>query len=459
MIARLFNSRKTIQAMVLALALFAIHVIWFGIGFNIVMRNYYAGGSAFLNGGDPYSTTMKLGPSNAFRYSPQFALAAGGMARVGIKDNHVVPWVLGVYVLASTTMFALGLCRWYDFGKVNPGIGASICMMMALAAAMMDTLISTGVYQINAFCIGLTLAGLAEYRDGRHATAGALLLLAANIKIYPVVFFAILALRFKPGYWIGALCAGIAAFLIPVFFVGWTHNLNMHIAFAQSLLETSGSYQILDIRASFERVGLALPGVVLHWLVAMVSLAAFGVYGVISRAPDWRPWFACGVAAILLLSPKTEVFTYVFLAPAYVLMVDWCVQSPVPFWRRHGAWLFALCAVLIASARFADPQWYRSESPNEIIRVIGALGIWGMVVCILLAQLWRERKGSIGKSWTSGLCNWRSRRVANPPPTTTPFFTVCFALPSPRPGHTSPARCSSAVGASDEGCRPGFGQS
>jgi hypothetical protein len=402
MLEKFFQSRLLTQVTLLAAVSFALHVIIQGVGLNIVMFDYFAGGHAFLSGMDPYEVTKPLGPSNSFKYSPQFALLAGLMARVGVRGGEIVPWVLGIkgghvalwvpgaWVFASTILFFAGLGRWFDFSKKT-----SLLLPVALVAAMTDLLVSTGAYQINAIGIGLTLLGLAEYRDGRHATAGALLLLAANIKVYPVVFFVILALRFKPGYWIGALCAGIAAFIIPAFFVGWTHNFNTHVAFARSLLETSGSYQILDIRSSFERVGLALPGVVLHWLVAMVSLAAFGVYGVVSRAPDWRPWLSCGVAAILLLSPKTEVYTYVFLAPAYVLMVDWCAQSPVPFLRRHGAWLFALCAAWIASARFVDPQWYRSENPNEIIRVIGALGIWGMAVWILLAQCWCERKGKI----------------------------------------------------------------
>ncbi len=384
-----FNSPRALTTAVVALALFAAHVLWGGVGCNIVLRNYFAGGLAFLDGRDPYAATVSLGASNLFLNSPQFALLAGGLARAGINGKTVLPWAPALWVFGSAALFASGLCRWHDFSKPAPSRAAGVCAALALAAAVVDFLVSTGVYQVNAAVIALVLLGLAAYRDHHFAAAGALLLVAANLKIYPVIFLAALALRFNKRFWLGAGAAGIVLFLLPVPFVGWTHNLATHFAWVRATLAVTDSYPILDLRSAFGRVGWDGAGEVLRWLVAGLTAPAFFIHGVAMREVNWRPWFACGAAATLLLSPRTEVFTYVFLAPAYVLMADWCATSATR-WRRAGAWVFALCAAFIASARFVDPQWFRSENPREIQRVLGALVFWGAATWMLLADLWRR---------------------------------------------------------------------
>ncbi|MDR2674581.1 MAG: DUF2029 domain-containing protein, partial [Opitutaceae bacterium] len=391
-----FRSPLLVQIAVVALAAFALHVIWIGVGFNIVMYGYYAGGKVFLNGQNPYEVTLSLGLNNSYKYSPQFALLAGKMAEAGFDGRQAASWVLALYTLASTTVFAAGLCRWHDFRKQHPGALLPLCMLAACAAALLDLVVSTGVYQVNAFAIGLILAGLASCRDHHHARAGALLLCATLFKVYAVVFLFILALRFKPRFWLGALAAGSIMFLLPVPWVGWAHDFDTHLAWVKSTLSVAGTYTILDLRSAFEHVGLATLGGTLRWLVIIVTLPVFFIYGVVVRKPDWRPWLTCGIAAILLISPKTEVFTFVFLAASYIMMVDWCADSDAPFFKKYGAPLFALCAVTIASMRFIDPVWYKSENPNEIVRVLGALVIWGLCAWILSAAACRRLRAVFG---------------------------------------------------------------
>jgi hypothetical protein len=419
-LARFFNSPRALTVTVVALALFAAHVLWCGVGLNIVLYDYFAGGLAFLDGKDPYVATLPLGPSNSFKYSPQFALLAGALARASVVGKSVMPWAPALWTLGSCALFALALCRWHDFARqtapapapaappawsadilsasgragrprsMSQAFSARLCGALALAAAAVDFLVSTGVYQVNAAAIALVLLGLAAYRDSRFAAAGALLLAATNLKIYPIIFLAALALRFNKRFWLGAAGAGIVLFLLPAPFTGWSHNLATHLAWVKTTLAMTGSYAILDLRSMFAHAGLAGIGAILYWLVAALTLPAFFIHGVVARKIDFRPWFACGAAAILLISPKTEVFTYVFLAPAYAMMCDWCAESPSARWRKGGVWLFALAAVFTASARFVDPLWYKSENPNEIQRVIGALAIWGAATAILLAQLRRR---------------------------------------------------------------------
>ena len=393
MLHRFFQSSFWTQAVLLALFAFALHVIVQSIGINIVLYNYYLGGHSFLKGLNPYEVTLQNGASNQFKYSPLFAVIAGGMARASDPLNSIgAIRIAGLWVLASTLMFSIGLGRWCDMSRRAP-----FYIIIALAAAITDLYLSTGVYQANAICIGLLLLGLAEYRDGRHLASGALLLLASNFKIYPAIFFIALLLQFKWRYWLGALCAGLLAFIIPAFFAGWTHNFNMHLAWVNLVFHDTGTYRILDMVSAFERVGMPILGTVLGKTVLIISAFVFFAYIIATKKPDWRPWITLGISSILLLSPKTEVFTYVLLAPSYVFMFHWCMESDAPFLKKYGPAMVTLLAAVAASCRFIDPNWGHSENAIEIVRVLGALGFWvftGAVLALALYKNIKERRST-----------------------------------------------------------------
>jgi hypothetical protein len=283
--------------------------------------------------------------------------------------------------------FSFGLSRWYDLTRKAP-----FYITFAMLAAFLDLIVSMSVYQVNALIAGLMLLGLAEFRDGRFFSAGAILMLASNLKVYPVVFLVALALRFRRTYWIGALSAGMVALLLPALFVGWSHNMEMHIAWFSVVLGDAGGGGILDILSAFQRIGWKSVGLPLRWLVLVTSIPTFIAYFCLAKRPDWRPWMAFGLASLLLLSPRTEVFTYVLLAPSYVLMASWCAESGQGIIRSWAGPLFTVLAVAIASCRYTDPEWYRSESPREIVRVVGAMGFWVLTAGILGHGIYRSLK-------------------------------------------------------------------
>jgi len=394
MLHRFFKSSFWTQVFIVTLLVFAIHVLLQGLGIGlpnlpIVMRNYLLAGKYFIEGSDPYAGTAQLGSANAVRYSPLFVLIFGGMVRVFSSAPLLV---LGFWILAGIFLFAWGLRRWCDLS-----VPAPFYFILAAFAALLDLVISMGVFQVNALIIGIMLLGLAEYRDGRYYSAGALLMLAANLKIYPVIFLVALALRFRWKYWLGALAGGVAVFILPAFWVGWTHNIDLHLSWVRSVLHVTGDERVLDIVSSFERVGLAWLGVILDKAVFVVSLVVFYAYAAVSKRMDWRPWITFGVAAMLLLSPRTEVFTYVMLAPAYLYMIYWSRESAVCFIRKYGGILITLFAVAIASCRFIGPMWWHSQEPEQIVRVLGALGFWiftGAVLAFSLYETFKEKRAA-----------------------------------------------------------------
>jgi len=387
MLHRFFQSSFWTQVFVVALFAFAIHVLLQGLGLNIVMRYYLMSGNYFMEGADPYKATEQFGAPNSFKYSPLFALLFGGMARL---FGAAPLLLLGLWILGGVFLFAWGLRRWCDLA-----VPAPFYVVIAALAALLDLVLSTGAYQINAIVIGVMLLGLAEYRDGRCFPAGALLMLAANLKVYPVIFLAALLLRFRWKYWLGALAGGVVVFILPALHAGWAHNIDLHLSWARTVLHVTGDVRILDITAAFERAGFALLGVVLNKVVFVISLVVFYAYAIAIKRMDWRPWITFGIAAMLLLSPRSEVYTYAMLAPAYLYMFYWCGESKNGFVKKCAPVIVTLLAAASASCRFIDPDWGHSENKIEIIRVFSSLGFWIFTGAILVVSMYaslREKR-------------------------------------------------------------------
>ena len=377
------------QSLLLTALAFAYFAAFYDLGLNAVMHTYYLGGLSFVQGLDPYQITLLNGPSNQFKYSPLFAVI---MAELATGDQLMVA---SLWILAGIAAFSFGLSRWSDLIGKMPVYAAFSCV-----AALIDLTVSMASYQANALIIGFILLGLAEHRDGRFFTAGAILMLATNIKIYPVVFLLAAGLRFRSEYWMGALCAGIMAFALPAFVTSWDHNLEMHLSWFRVIVHDSVGSGVLDLVSAFQRLGLDSLGRVLRVIVLAVSVPLFFSYSAIEKRTDWRPWMTFGIASLLLLSPRTEVYTYVLLAPSYLLMVHWCAESGDKKVQTFGSFLCAVLAVAIASCRYIDPIWYQSESALEIVRVLGALGFWiltgGIVGTALLDSLRIRKTATVG---------------------------------------------------------------
>jgi hypothetical protein len=229
-----------------------------------------------------------------------------------------------------------------------------------------------------------------------------------------MVFLFALLLHFRWRYWLGALCGGLVVLFLPALWVGWTHNINMHIAWVKVVFENFNQEHVLDMASAFGRVGLPTIGMVLNKIVFFVTLVVFPVYAFLGGtaaqafpkgAPkvgiDWIPWITFGVSAMLLTSPRTEMYTFVMLAPSYLLMFYWCWKSERRFARYAGTMAVAILAVTGASMRYIDRPWWVNENPIEIMRVLGALGFWILSGTALVSQIidatreWRTSRAGV----------------------------------------------------------------
>ncbi len=292
--------------------------------------------------------------------------------------------IIAVWVLTGISVFVIGLGRWFDQNR------SDVYTLIAFIACILDLILSLSANQANAFIIGLTLIGLADYRDGQYFLSGAILIIAANLKIYPVVFFLALCLYFKPAYLLGA-GVGLLTTILPTLFLGFDNAREIHNSWLQVLMKDATGLGILDLLSAFQRAGLPVWGQILKMVVMIVTVPAFILPVLLQKRPDWRPWITLAITALLLLSPKTEVFTYVFLAPSYIFMTSWCRESRNNVMRTYGGAFTVGLSLAISSCRFFNRQWFLSVSPYEILRVIGALGFWlfaaGILGCSLFSSL------------------------------------------------------------------------
>jgi hypothetical protein len=378
---RFSRLRLVIQTLLLTAVVFAFFTYCYGLSVSDVLENYYLGGDSFLKGENPYEVTLQNGPSNQFKYSPFFALVLGAMAHIKFEYQSVV---VALWLLAGMGLFSFGLSRWCNLSSTK----APLYVWFALVATLLDLITSLIVHQSSALIVGLALIALAEYRDRRFFSAGIFILLATNLKTYPVIFLLALGSRMQPRYWWGLLIAGLSVFFIPSLFVGFSHNTAMHLAWVKVILNESSRVAVLNLPSAFARVNLPGVGQTLYWLVLIVTLPVFFSYPYVVKTPDWRPWMTIGLSALLMLNRGTEVFTYVFLAPTYLLMAFWCAESAEFKIRIWGGLFVTLMGVAIASCRYTIPRWSVSENPFEIIRGVGAFGLWSFAAVIVGKALW-----------------------------------------------------------------------
>jgi hypothetical protein len=355
-----------------------------------VLTVYRYGGDLFASGQDPYAGSLIFGPSGQFKYSPFFAILGRGLSAVGSGPSILI------WLAASVAAFVFSLRRWVDQSALRKP-----WFLIVMFAAFVDLYVSMSVNQANALITAMTLWALADYRDRKYLSAGLMLMLATNLKVYPVIFLLALALEGNRRFLLGAFASGFAAFLVPAVFAGWSHNLAMHMTWVHLVVNETGAAGILDLQSALERVGLKHLGHSLKVLILVMSLPLFLAYRLVSRTSDMRPWIAFGCAMLLLLSPKTEVYTYVLLSPSYVLLYLWFAESGNRTARMVGGIATVFLGVLIASCRFTIYEWFMAEHPLQVLRIIGAFGFWvisGVIIAKILKAAFEARFGFLSNN-------------------------------------------------------------
>jgi len=337
---------------------------------------YFDGAREAIEGKSPYQ--LNRPPENNYNYSPAFALLFAPLMVFGLKA------CIFIWATINILVYWWGVFCWLPYDKGGFGLFWRIFLAMEINGPIVHG-------QINPLLVGIVLIGLDAYRGQRWKSASAWLVTIANIKVIPALFLGPTVVRARGPFFRWAVLWTAALFFLPIPWFGWSGTISLHREWVHFLLrEGAGGAHggCADIRNLFTKMGAPALGRVIYSIAALITVVA--LFRPTKRAAlQWAPWIALGFAALLMLSPKTEVPTYVILAPPCALLAYYL--------KEHGASRFEKGALILAA--FLITFLHNDIWPKFIFRpdafaargdykMVGTILVW-LVACV---ELWRGRE-------------------------------------------------------------------
>jgi hypothetical protein len=351
----------------IAVSLLAVVPRFLREGTNIVTETYRLGTLRFFHHMNPY--VLPLVGGDRYEYSPFYCLFYSPFAWLPLKAQALA------WALFNAAIFWLGIDRWFKLKARNPW-----WQWVVLLLCSMELNISLLYQQSNAMLIGLCLLGLADYRDEKWVLSGIILALAAVLKIYPAIFILLLLFPIRPRFIGAAVMTGVVAVLLPAIFIGIKSDVALHAQWLERLFEaTNYQREDLDIRSVLARFGFSGLGRWVQMTIGILSLTAGFFYQRFRPDPKgMAPWITLGITALLLINPRSESPTFVFLAPAYLFL------APMIFGlvREKAKWTLAILlfgAGFLITWVFTDAWPKRLWDPGQVryaTKTMGALVLW-----------------------------------------------------------------------------------
>lgn len=361
-------------------------------GWNVVLVNYLRGSAAFWHGIDPYAFSLRFGITNQFKYSPFFAMVLGIVKYLppGFLDRLFVP----AWITINAFVFWFGTLAWCSISPRR-----FYLWIVPLAACFVELDTSDGIRQINPLIAGLLFLGVALFQQDRQFLAGIVLALATNIKVFPVIFLLGLLPRARRWYVYGALLCGLLTYILPMMVVGPGRNWSDHLAWFRLVTHDTTGDGILDIESALGRLGLGGLGAALRLLIGASSLILFWAASFYAPRKDLGLWVCLGTTAFILVSPRTEVATFVVCIPSIVILWGQALE------RFDGRRRFALLALLCAAAtaltfysnRFDESldDFLISEWRIRALKVGGTLILWMLSFAAVLVAVRQGRQSPL----------------------------------------------------------------
>lgn len=387
-LAVLRRPRRVLMVTVPLLALVLAGLVVHTGGRHIDLEVYRFGVQAWLSGGDMYGPLPETAGHIAlpFIYPPFAALLMVPLA--------VVPWTVSWVLLLALSTLALGvtlyvfaLRLWPSGGRAGAVSVASILLPLAMAVqpgkdvdldhplgglpplALEPILQTIEFGQINLLLMALVAADLLVVHP--RWPRGALVGIAAAIKLTPAVFVLYFLLRRDYRSAAVAALTGVAATLIGFAVApgsSWTFWHDPAGGVSGSPFFTNQTFQAVLVRA-----GVDGPARTLVWAGLCVALLALAV-PVIRRAP--APLAVVATAGVgLLCSPTSWSHHWVWIAPALLVAVATAAAT-----RSTGWWVATVLTALVfvlAPHQLGLPRSGEVELTwNPIQQVVGSTYVW-----------------------------------------------------------------------------------
>lgn len=383
-VARTPRVALPVGAVMLVVAMVVL-VYKFG-GRHIDLEVYRFGVWALMDGGDPYVTlppTM-VGAVLPFIYPPFAAFV--------LMPFALVPWDVAwpALMAASTVALALTLyitarALWPSGGRRGALGAAALSLPLAFALEPVHSTIDFG--QVNLLLMALVAADCLVPHP--KWPRGALVGIAAAIKLTPAAFILFFLLRGDRKAAVTAVVSGAVATLVAFALAPaaslrfWLDNPAGGVSAAP--FYTNQTFQAVLVRAGVEGTARTAAWLVLSLVVVLLAAPA------IRNAPAPLAMVATGAVA-LLVSPTSWSHHWVWVAPAMMVLV-------VTAWRARS-WRWGVATLLSAAVFVGAPHvWGLPRADGRELAWTPLQQVWGstftwftVLLLVALYFAWRGRK-------------------------------------------------------------------
>jgi len=349
-----------------------------------------------------------------FSYPPIFAVGMEPLSALPLGVAAAVWFLFQVGVLVTSAYFALRLLRAAAVPR------AELVLWIALIASSRFLLNNLTHGNVNSLVLMLVLVSADWLGRGACVRAGAALSAAASIKLLPLIFLPMLVARRA---WRSVLGLGLGLLvcnaLLPAIWLGATRAIELSVAWYQKMIEpfyrasavstdernlalaaaidrhfTDGTMEHFDPTPTPLHVDLltaASANFVTKVLLVGIVLCVLGLAFRARRDRSPRRYLveaALALLTMLLISPKTWKAHFVWILPAYLVLIsrivaEWNIRTASARITRFG--LVAIVVAGAASSRgvvgLQASEWLHDLSIETLV----VLGLWVLVA----REAWR----------------------------------------------------------------------
>jgi len=364
------NLRRLQQSIFLGLWSFlcVLPLLW-KTGPNVVTLTYLEGSQRLYQGINPYLPS-EIG-ADLFFYPPFFAAFWKLFAIWGDQAGILI------WSFINSFVFWWGVSQWFEIKR-----NQSKWAWFFLIATAIELDISLRYQQANALLAGLILWGLSELRSEKKIRAAFILAFSTHLKVFPVLVAILVALPKNTLFAFSYLGALGLFFIWPAFLVGFQRAIEMHWVQLFSTTADFDKRELLDLATCLKRLHLTQVGVVLSRLVLVVGGGVLAWYRFLTpnRKFNWTLWYSSFMAYLLVIVPKAESPTFVWVAQAYLFVM--AQVGPRLKWLLAT---LALSLTLVYSSLFPRP-WVEWMTWEYTSKTLANFALWGFASWLLVRE-------------------------------------------------------------------------
>jgi hypothetical protein len=360
--------------------------------------------------GRPYADRLGIGGvgSGTYFYPPILAVlmepaAREGPYRLQERWNWTARGMMPALVLLTL------LLAWRTYGRVGVAEVVVACALMGLSYPILWGVVECA--NVSILMALLTTGALWALLSGRVVLFGALLALAIQLKVSPVIILPWLVLRRKWAALASVIAASIVLLGVSVHFAGWENHVR-YVRNVMPFVSAGDAYfpnQSLTglVRRAAEGEQYRFDLAPAEWRIALMAkvLSAFALGGAYlallfwtrraESAPRLCAEFMLLVAAGLAASPLSWEHHYTMAFPLWVLLWagarHWLDGADRWVALGLGAVAALLCTAYFPAELLGHRPWLRHLSSYQLFALVPAVAALAMIH----ARDWREPDGTV----------------------------------------------------------------